>query len=285
MHIQTVGVIGAGVMGSGLTQNLAQTGHEVILVDISDEALMRVKDNLIDSIRLQMMFSQAPIKDDPHDIFSRIRFTTDLANLKTIDFVIENVTEKVDIKLALFKDLDQICDEKIVFASNTSAIPIAQMAQVTGRADQFIGMHFMNPVPMKPAVELIVSEMTSDETIQISQQLLSQMHKEWVMVKDSPGFVSNRVLMLTINEAIYLVQEAVASPKDVDKVFKSCFSHRMGPLETADLIGLDTILLSLEVLQDHLNSLKFEPCPLLKKMVSEGKLGRKSGIGFFEYPK
>ncbi|THB80130.1 MAG: 3-hydroxybutyryl-CoA dehydrogenase [Desulfobacteraceae bacterium] len=284
MDIQTVGVIGAGVMGSSLAQTLAQTGHDVILIDHQDEVLKAVKDNFIKNVRLQMMFSREPSKEDPQDVLDRIMFSTDPSDLSGARYVVENVTEKWDIKETIFKALDEICNKDCIFASDTSAIPIQKLAMLTSRPDKVIGLHFMNPVTLKPAVEMIKSPLTSQETIEVSQTLLRQMKKEWIMVNDSPGFVSNRVLMLTINEAIFLVQENVASPKDIDRVFKSCFSYKMGPLETGDLIGLDTILLSLEVLYDHLKSPKFEPCPLLKEMVAKGDLGRKSGKGFFTYP-
>jgi 3-hydroxybutyryl-CoA dehydrogenase len=203
--------------------------------------------------------------------------------LDSADFVVENVTEKWDIKKEVYAQLDAICPERTVFAANTSAIPITRIASATKRAKNVIGMHFMNPVPMKSMVEVIRGYHTSDATIEIAKSFLAQMGKECIIVNDSPGFVSNRVLMLTINEAIFLLQERVASASDVDKIFKTCFGHKMGPLETADLIGLDTILLSIEVLYESFQDSKYRPCPLLKQMVEAGLYGQKSKQGFYVY--
>lgn len=283
MQINTVGVVGAGVMGSSLAQTLAQNGHQVILVDVSNQVLEQVKTDFIKNIRLQMMFSKEVSNEDPQTVLDRVDFGTNPLKLQEADFVVENVTEKWEIKADVFKKLDDICPTETIFASDTSAIPISRLANLTKRPERVIGLHFMNPVSLKPCVEMIKGIHTSIQTIKRTQQLLKQMKKEWILVNDSPGFVSNRVLMLTINEAIFLVEEKVASAKDIDQVFKSCFSNKMGPLETADLIGLDTILLSLEVLYDHLKADKFSPCPLLINMVEKGELGRKSGKGFFNY--
>jgi 3-hydroxybutyryl-CoA dehydrogenase len=201
-----------------------------------------------------------------------------------VGFVIENVTEKWEIKQKVYVQLDAICPKPCIFAANTSAIPITRLASVTRRAPKVIGMHFMNPVPLKPMVEVIRGVHTSDETVETAKNFLAQMGKECIIVNDSPGFVSNRVLMLAINEAIYLLQEQVASAEDVDRIFKTCFGHKMGPLETADLIGLDTVLYSIKVLYESFNDSKYRPCPLLKKMVDAGLYGQKSGQGFYTYP-
>jgi 3-hydroxybutyryl-CoA dehydrogenase len=217
------------------------------------------------------------------DVLSRITFTTDLESLRDVGFIIENVTEDWAVKKPLYEHLDRICNSSCVFAANTSAIPIAKIAAATTRPAKVIGMHFMNPVPLKPVVEVIRSRHTSPETIAVATQLLDDMHKGAILVNDSPGFVSNRVLMLTINEAAFVVDEGVASVEDVDAIFKDCFGHPMGPLATADLIGLDTILRSIEVLRDELGGGKFSPCPLLQTMVDAGLLGRKSGQGFYQY--
>jgi 3-hydroxybutyryl-CoA dehydrogenase len=206
-----------------------------------------------------------------------------MERLGDADFVIENATEKVEIKRGIYENLDRVCKAACVFAANTSAISITRIASMTNRAPQVIGMHFMNPVPMKPVVEVIRAEHTSDETVQMAGALLAAMGKEAVIINDYPGFVSNRVLMLTINEAIFLVQDQVAAPEDIDKIFKTCFGHKMGPLETADLIGLDTILYSIEVLYESYNDSKYRPSPLLRKMVDAGKHGMKSGQGFYTY--
>ncbi|MEH2067470.1 MAG: 3-hydroxyacyl-CoA dehydrogenase NAD-binding domain-containing protein [Nostoc sp.] len=283
MEIQVVGVIGAGVMGIGVSQSLAQTGHNVILLDISDKILEHAKQEIKNNLRFQQLFTKNKQVNQPDDILNKITFSTDYQLLEKAEFVIENATEKWQIKKNIYEKIDLICPPETVFAANTSAIPITRIASVTKRASKVIGMHFMNPVPMKPAVETIRGYHTSNETIEIAKKLLAQMEKECILVNDSPGFVSNRVLMLTINEAIFILQEQVASVEEVDKIFKTCFGHKMGPLETADLIGLDTILFSIEVLYESFNDSKYRPCSLLKKMVDAGLHGRKSGQGFYTY--
>lgn len=283
MEIQVVGVVGAGVMGIGLSQSLAQTGHNVILLDISDKILEQAKQEIKNNIRFQQLFTKNKQVNKPDNILSNITFSTDYQLLQNAEFVIENATEKWQIKKNIYEKIDVICPLETVFAANTSAIPITRIASVTKRASKIIGMHFMNPVPMKPAVETIRGYHTSNETIETAKKLLSQMEKECILVNDSPGFVSNRILMLTINEAIFILQEQVASVEEVDKIFKTCFGHKMGPLETADLIGLDTILFSIEVLYESFNDSKYRPCSLLKKMVDAGLHGRKSGQGFYTY--
>ncbi|MBD2298136.1 3-hydroxyacyl-CoA dehydrogenase family protein [Nostoc sp. FACHB-190] len=283
MNIQTVGVIGAGVMGIGVAQNLAQTGHEVILIDISEDILDKAKYEIRNNIRLQSFFQKSDNLKTPDSILEKIEFSTSYKLLENADFVVENVTEKWDIKKGIYPQLDAICPPHCIFAANTSAIPITRLASLTKRPDQVLGIHFMNPVPMKPMVEMIRGYHTSESTIATAKQMLTQMGKECIIVNDSPGFVSNRVLMLTINEAVFLLQDQVATAEDVDKIFKSCFGHKMGPLETADLIGLDTILFSIEVLYENFNDSKYRPCPLLKKMVDAGLYGRKNGQGFYVY--
>ncbi|MEH2094381.1 3-hydroxyacyl-CoA dehydrogenase family protein [Nostoc sp.] len=283
MNIQVVGVIGAGVMGSGLAQNLAQTGHQVILLDVSEKILEESKQKIKNNLRFQKMLQKYDKLDNIENILQKIKISTDYQSLESAEFVIENVTEKWEIKNRVYEKIDVICPPVTVFAANTSAIPITRIASATKRAAQVIGMHFMNPVPMKPVVETIRGYHTSEETIEIAKKLLAQMGKEAIIVNDSPGFVSNRVLMLTINEAIFLLQDQVASASDVDRIFKTCFGHKMGPLETADLIGLDTILFSIEVLYESFNDSKYRPCSLLKKMVDAGLYGCKSGKGFYNY--
>jgi 3-hydroxybutyryl-CoA dehydrogenase len=283
MKIQTVGVIGAGIMGVGVAQNLAQTDHQVILIDISEDILDQAKQQIKNNIRFQTFFQKSEKTDSPDNILQKIKFSTNYKSLETAEFIIENVTEKWQIKREVYEKIDFICPEYSIFAANTSAISITRIASITKRPDSVLGMHFMNPVPMKSMVEMIRGYHTSYETIEVAKQLLAQMGKDDIIVNDSPGFVSNRVLMLTINEAIFLVQDQVATAEEVDKIFKTCFSHKMGPLETADLIGLDTILFSIEVLYESFNDSKYRPCPLLKKMVDAGLYGRKSGQGFYKY--
>lgn len=282
MNIKVVGVVGAGVIGSGVAQNLAQTNHQVILLDISEKALERAKQEIKNNIRFQEFFNK---KDSasPNDVLHRINFSTNYQVLKDAEFIVENVTEKWDIKREVYTKIDQICSQECIFAANTSAISITRIASATNRAFRVVGIHFMNPVPMKPMVEMIRGYHTADTTIETAKQLLAQMGKECIIVNDSPGFVSNRILMLTINEAIFVLQEQVATAAEVDKIFKTCFGHKMGPLETADLIGLDTILFSIEVLYESFNDSKYRPCSLLKKMVDAGLYGRKTGQGFYSY--
>ncbi|GAA1918629.1 3-hydroxyacyl-CoA dehydrogenase family protein [Streptomyces durmitorensis] len=282
MEFTTVGVVGAGVMGVGVAQNLAQTGHQVILVDVSEEVLDNAKRELRTSLRAFALFNRAAAVD-PAAVIEKIEFTTDYELLAKADFVVENVTEDWSIKEKVYEQLDRICRPEVRIAVNTSAISITRVGSVTDRPQNIVGMHFMNPVPMKPMVEVIRGHHTTPETIDTARRFLAEMGKECIVVEDVPGFVSNRVLMLTINEAVFLVQDGVASPTDVDRIFKTCFDHKMGPLETADLIGLDTILKSVEVLYESFNDSKYRPAPLLKKMVAARLLGRKSGEGFFNY--
>lgn len=283
MEIKKVGVVGAGVMGVGVGQNLAQTGHEAVLVDVSPEILARAEKEIRRSLRFQGMLQKDAKRESPDTVLGRIAFTTDLENLRDVDFVVENVPEKWEIKREVYPRLDAVCPERAVFAVNTSCFSITRVGALTGRPDRVVGMHFMNPVPMKPTVEVIRGHHTSEETLATARQFLAQLGKDCIVVNDMPGFVSNRVLMLTVNEAIFTVHDGVATAEQVDQLFRSCFGHKMGPLETADLIGLDTILYSIEVLYESFNDSKFRPCPLLKKMVDAGLLGRKSGKGFYDY--
>ena len=283
MEIKKVGVVGAGVMGVGLGQSLAQTGHEAVLVDVAEEILERAKAEIRKNLRFQGMFQKDAKKEDPAAVLGRIHFTTLLEDLGDVDFVIENVPEKWEIKREVYPRLDAICPQRAVFAVNTSCYSITRVGALTKRPDRVIGMHFMNPVPLKPMVEAIRGHHTSEATIETARQLLRQMGKDCILVNDMPGFVSNRVLMLTINEAVYVLQDGVATAEQVDQLFKTCFGHKMGPLETADLIGLDTILYSIEALYESYNDSKYRPCPLLKKMVDAGLHGRKNGKGFYDY--
>ena len=283
MDVQRVGVIGAGVIGVGVIQDLAQTGHDVLVVDIDSGILEGAERTLRRTIRLHHLVAGTGRPLNVADVMGRIVFVTDLALLADRQFVIENVTEDWSVKRPLYEQLDRICPESCVLAANTSVIPITKIAAVTSRPSNVVGMHFMNPVPLKPVVEVIRGHHTSDSTIEAATQLLSQMNKSAIVVSDSPGFVSNRVLMLMINEAAFVLHEGVASVASVDAIFKDCFGHPMGPLETADLIGIDTILWSIKGLQEGLGDSKYRPCPLLENMVTAGLLGRKSGKGFYAY--
>lgn len=280
--LKTIGVIGAGVMGTGLAQALAQAGLRTLLIDVSDSILSAAMGKMKDNLRFQRLF-QKNSSGNPQEALARIEASTGYQVLRDADFVVENVTEKPEIKAQVYRQMDAICPAHCVFAANTSAIPITRIAGMTQRPQKVLGMHFMNPVPLKTTVEVIRGYHTSEETLETARRLLALMGKQAIVVADSPGFVSNRVLMLTINEAIFLLHERVASAEDIDGIFKNCFGHKMGPLETADLIGLDTILFSIEVLYEEFNDSKFRPCPLLKQMVDAGLHGRKNGRGFYTY--
>ncbi|MET9178977.1 3-hydroxyacyl-CoA dehydrogenase family protein [Kitasatospora aureofaciens] len=281
--IHTVGVVGAGVMGTGLAQALAQTGHRVLLVDRTKEILAAAEQTIAQGLRFGRVLGAKGPKEDRRTVLGRIGLTTDYEGFDQADFVIENITEDWGLKKGVYERLDAVCPERTVFAANTSVIPITRIGAATSRPDRVLGMHFMNPVPLKPTVEMIRGHHTSAATVDTARTLLSQLGKEGILVEDSPGFVTNRVLMLTVNEAVYLVHEGVAGAEEVDRIFKTCFGHTMGPLETADLIGLDTILQSVEGLYTAFSDSKYRPCPLLVRMVDAGLLGRKSGQGFYNY--
>jgi 3-hydroxybutyryl-CoA dehydrogenase len=282
MLTETIGVVGAGVMGCGLSQTLAQTGHRVVLVDKSDGVLEKAKQEIRAGVRTAALLGKR--KDlDPERILGAIELTTDRERLSEVGFLVENVTEDWEIKKEVYEAIDRICPPRCVFAVNTSCISITKVGAVTRRPSQVIGMHFMNPVPLKATVEVIRGFHTSEETIATARSFLAGMGKQAIVVNDFPGFVSNRVLMPMVNEAAMLVQDGVAPAEDIDRLFKQCFGHKMGPLETADLIGLDTILKSIVVLHESFGDSKYRPCPLLVKMVDAGLLGRKSGRGFYTY--
>ncbi len=280
MSIERVGIAGCGVMGRGLAQSLVRSGLDTVVVDISQDILDTGRNEIYQGLRFYCFQNK---EFDPDAAMKRIRFNLSPEAFSEVDFLVENITEKPELKEPLYRKIDNVCKPGCVFAANTSAISITRIASWTERQDKVIGMHFMNPVPMKPVVEVIRGWHTSDETVETAKVFLGIMDKKAVVVNDMPGFVSNRVLMLMVNEAIWLIQDGVSVARDVDKIFRSCFGHKMGPLETADLIGLDTILYSLEVLYESFSDDKFRPCPLLRKMVDAGLLGRKSGEGFHSY--
>ncbi len=283
MKLQKIGVVGAGVMGSGISQSLAQTNHDVVLIDVTQEKLDKSIENIRQSIRFSMMLNSDFRNMDVDDVIGKITTTTCYEQLNDVDFLIENVTENWDIKKDVYLKIDKICPEKTVFAVNTSAVSITKIASLTNRKEKIIGMHFMNPVPLRKTIEMIVGYHTSESTIEIAKLLLDGIGKKGILVKDFPGFVSNRVSHLFMNEAIWVIQDQVANAHDIDEIFKECYGHQTGPLETADLIGLDTVLDTLEVLFNSFQDSKFRPAPLLRKMVDAGLLGRKSGQGFFQY--
>lgn len=282
-NVERVGVIGAGVMGRGVTIALRQAGLAVTLVDRTEEILHDTRRRLADDARVYTILSPGNAITG-EQIEAGTTFTTDLEALRDVDLVVENATEKWTVKKPIYERIGKICPGDTVFAVNTSAISIGRLGALTERPESVLGMHFMNPVPLKPTVEVIRAHHTSAATIDTAVGFLDHIGKKSIVVNDSPGFVTNRVMMLTVNEAVFLLHEGVASAADIDRLFVECFGHTMGPLETADLIGLDTVLLSIEVLYDEFKDSKYRPCPLLTKMVDAGLHGAKSGQGFFTYP-
>ncbi len=282
MAIERIMVVGAGQMGGGIAQVAAESGFEVVLNDISAELI----DKRIDFIRslLDKNIAKGRIsEDDKVATLSRLIPSTDLADASGVDFVVEAATENMAIKEKIFRTLDEVARPDVILASNTSSLPITEIAAVTQRPELVIGMHFMNPVPVMKLVEVIRGIATSDATYATVKELAETMGKVPVEVNDYPGFISNRVLMPMINEAIYCVYEGVASPEAIDTVMKLGMNHPMGPLTLADFIGLDTCLAIMEVLYEGFADSKYRPCPLLRKMVKAGWLGKKSGKGFFDY--
>ncbi|MBA2175239.1 3-hydroxybutyryl-CoA dehydrogenase [Halobacillus locisalis] len=282
MTIQNVMVIGAGQMGAGIAQVFAQAGLQVKLNDMKQEALDKGLSGI--EKRLARAVEKGKMTDgEQKEAFARLSGTTKLEDASDCDLVIEAVVESMDVKESVFKRLDEITPKHAILATNTSSLPITEIAAVTNRPDQVIGMHFMNPVPVMKLVEIIRAIQTSDETYQAIEDMTKRLNKSPVEVEDFPGFVSNRILMPMINEAIYTVYEGVASPEDVDTVMKLGMNHPMGPLTLADFIGLDTCLYIMEVLHEGFGDSKYRPCPLLRKYVKAGWLGKKSGRGFYSY--
>jgi 3-hydroxybutyryl-CoA dehydrogenase len=283
MEITTVAVVGAGTIGRGLAVDLAMHGYAVLLNDVAQDALEQASAAMRSDLRSYRMLVPEYRETDDEALLGRITFAPDVTELARAEFVIENIVENYDEKARVYARLSAICGDATVYGVNTSCISITKLARHVPDPSKMIGMHFMNPVPMKKFVEMIRGERTSEQTIETATALVKRLGKDHVLVRDFPGFVANRVMMLAVNECAFVVQDAVAVPADVDKVFRLAFGHSMGPLATADLIGLDTVLNSIMVLFDEYKDPKYRPCPLLQKMVDAGYLGRKSGRGFFVY--
>ena len=282
MSIQKVMVIGAGQMGSGIAQVCAMAGFDVILQDLKQEFLDRGM-GVIDKNLQRQVDKDRMTSDEKAAIIARLQPSTDIQSASEVDIIIEAAVENMEIKSNIFKQLDEIAPAHTILATNTSSLPITEIAAVTKRPEKVIGMHFMNPVPVMKLVEIIRGLATADEVYQAIEDMTKKLNKVPVEVNDFPGFVSNRVLMPMINEAIYTVYEGVATPEAVDEVMKLGMNHPMGPLTLADFIGLDTCLYIMEVLHTGFGDDKYRPCPLLRKYVKAGWLGKKSGRGFYKY--
>ncbi len=284
MEFRQVGVLGAGNIGIGVVTDLVLHGISAVVVDISEEILERAQADILKNIRFAPLLLKTLPRITKEEAATRMTLTTNLMRVASCDFVIENVTENWEIKKQVYENLERLMPPEICFGANTSCISITQIATATKRPSNVVGIHLMNPVYLKPTVEVIRGFHTSDRTVDLLLQLFSRLNKEAILVEDLPGFVSNRISHLFMNEAAFALQDGVATAEKIDAIFRQCFGHKMGPLETADLIGLDTVVRSLDVLYESFQDPKYRCCPLLRKLVHAGQLGRKTGKGFHAYP-
>jgi len=282
MTVKTFGIIGAGQMGGGIAQVAAMSGLDVIMNDIKPEFVEKGLES-ITKILGRSVEKGKMSEEDKNVVLGRIKTSVSLQDMASANYVVEAATENEEIKYQIFKDLDEICGEQVILATNTSSIPIGRIATQTRRPEKVIGMHFMNPVPLMKLVEVIPGIATSDETLQITWDLAEKFGKTPAKANDYPGFIANRILLPMINEAVYCLYHGVGTREDIDTVMKLGMNHPMGPLALADLIGLDTCLAIMETLYDGFKDSKYRPCPLLRKYVEAGWLGRKAGRGFYEY--
>ena len=282
MEIKTFGIIGAGQMGGGIAQVAAMSGLDVIMNDIKPEFVEKGLES-ITKILGRSVEKGKMSEEDKNVVLGRIKTSVSLQDMASANYVVEAATENEEIKYQIFKDLDEICGEQVILATNTSSIPIGRIATQTRRPEKIIGMHFMNPVPLMKLVEVIPGIATSDETLQITWDLAEKFGKTPAKANDYPGFIANRILLPMINEAVYCLYHGVGTREDIDTVMKLGMNHPMGPLALADLIGLDTCLAIMETLHDGFKDSKYRPCPLLRKYVEAGWLGKKAGRGFYEY--
>ena len=282
MEIKTVGVVGAGQMGNGIAQVAAMSGHNVIMSDVKNEFVVRGL-GIINKILQRKVDKAKMTSEEMDEVLGRITTTVDLKDMADADFVVEAAIEHEPIKFQIFEDLEKTCASHVILATNTSSIPIGRIAARTKRSDKVVGMHFMNPVPLMQLVEVIRGLTTSDQTFKTTWDLAEKFGKIPVEANDYPGFIANRVLMPMINEAVYCLYHGVGTREDIDTVMKLGMNHPMGPLALADLIGLDTCLAILDTLFDGFKDSKYRPCPLLRKYVEAGWLGKKTGRGFYEY--
>jgi len=284
MDFQKIGVLGAGNIGIGVVTDLVLHGITAVVVDVSEDILKRAQNDVLNNVRFVPLLSKTLPRITKDQALQRMLLTTHLKDVASCDFVIENVTEDWSIKKPLYEKLDQVAPPEVCFGANTSCISITQIASATRRPANVVGMHLMNPVHLKPTVEVIRGFHTSQRTVDTLLRLFSRLNKEAIIVEDLPGFVSNRISHLFMNEAAFVLQDQVATAEQIDSIFKKCFGHKMGPLETSDWIGLDTVMRSLDVLYESFHDPKYRCCPLLRKLVHAGHLGRKTGRGFHIYP-